>query len=124
MNLKEIITAKNSGFRTKKVEVPEWGVTVSVREPLHINLNRYIKSIRDISENDKLTEREKDIQNIKSEAVLFASVLIDDNGNLLLNDGNLEDLIKSYGPIHTRVLDQSIALTGLLNKPLEEAEKK
>ncbi|OCG71925.1 hypothetical protein A9G43_04005 [Gilliamella sp. Occ3-1] len=123
MNLKQIITAKNSGFRTKTVHVAEWGVEVTIREPLHTDFNRYIKTIKDITDNEKLTDREKDLLNIEAEATLFATVLLDDNGDFVFSN-DIDDLVKSYGPVHTRLVNEAFNLLGLKSEPIKEAEKK
>jgi hypothetical protein len=123
MNLKKIILAKNAGFRTKKIHVSEWNVTVTVREPLHTDFHRYIKSIKDITDNESLTDRERDLLNIKAEATLFSAILMDDNGDLVFLD-DVDDLTQNYGPIHTRLVNEAINLLGLNNEPIAEAEKK
>jgi hypothetical protein len=123
MNLKQIITAKNAGFRTKKIHVSEWNVTVTVREPLHTDFHRYIKSIKDITESKSLTDHEKDALNIKAEATLFSAILLDDNGDLVFCDG-VDDLVENYGPIHTRLVNEAINLLGLSSEPIADAEKK
>ena len=127
MNLKQIITAKNSGFRTKSFEVKEWGATVHVREPLHTDFYRYIKTIEQLKEDKKLSEQEKDLASIKAEARLFATILIDENGDSLFDvsdDTDMADLVKNYGPIHTRIVNKAIELIDLKNDPIKEAEKK
>lgn len=127
MNLKQIITAKNAGFRTQSFEVTEWGVTVTVREPLHTDFYRYIKTIEPLNENEELSDSEKDLIKIKAEARLFATILIDENGDCLFNvsdDADMADLVNSYGPIHTRIVNKSIELIDLKNDPIKEAEKK
>jgi hypothetical protein len=123
MNLKQIITAKNAGFRTKKVQVEEWGVSITIREPLHTDFNRYIKTIKDITDNEKLTDHEKDLLNIKAEATLFATVLLDDNGDFVFSN-DIDDLVKSYGPVHTRLVNEAFEMLGLKKEPIKEAEKK
>lgn len=123
MNLKQIITAKNAGFRTKRVWVEEWGVEVTIREPLHTELNRCSKTINDITDNKKLTEHEKDLVNIKAEATLFATVLLDDNGDFVFSD-DIDDLVKNYGPVHTRLVNEALELMSLKKEPIKEAEKK
>lgn len=127
MNLRQIITAKNAGFRTQSFEVKEWGATVTVREPLHSDFYRYIKAIKQLKENKKLSEYDKDVGSIKAEAILFASILIDENGDCIFNasdDTDMADLVKSYGPVHTRIVNKSIELIDLKNDPIKEAEKK
>lgn len=127
MNLKQIITAKNSGFRTQSIEVKEWGVSVIVREPLHTDFYRYIKTIEQLKEDKNLSEHDKDEGSIKAEVRLFASILIDNNGNCLFNasdDKDMEALISCYGPNHTRIVNKSIELIDLKNDPIKEAKKK
>lgn len=127
MNLKQIITAKNAGFRTQSFNVTEWGITVTVREPLHTDFYRYIKTIELLNENEELSDSEKDLSKITAEARLFATILIDKNGDCIFNvsdDIDMADLVKSYGPIHTRIVNKAIELIDLKNDPIKEAEKK
>ncbi|MCX8585153.1 MULTISPECIES: phage tail assembly chaperone [unclassified Gilliamella] len=125
MNLRKVAIAKNCGYRTTSFTVPEWKSEVFVREPLHLDFARYIKTIESINENKKTSVREKDILKIKAEAELFASVYIDEKGDPVFNkDVDIESLVKNYGPIHTRIVNKSIDLIGLSEKPIEEAEKK
>lgn len=124
MNLRKIITAKNAGFRSKKVHVPEWDVTVVVREPLYSDLNRYIQAMKSNNDNETLSEYEKDTLNLQAEMALFATILLDDNYNLIFDQNDIADLVKHYGPIHTRLTYEAIALIEVGQKPIEEAEKK
>lgn len=125
MNLRDVAIAKNSGFRTKSISIPEWGCEVFVREPLHLDFARYIKTVESINENEKTSDREKDELKIKAEAELFASIYVDEKGDPVFDkDNDIDDLVKNYGPIHTRIVNKSIDLIGLSEKPIEEAEKK
>lgn len=125
MNLKEVAIAKNCGFRTKSVLVPEWGCEIFVREPLHLDFAHYLKTVESINENKTTSDREKDELKIKAEAELFASIYVDEKGDPVFDkDNDIDDLVKNYGPIHTRIVNKSIELIGLSEKPIEEAEKK
>lgn len=123
MSLREIITAKTSGFCTKKIYVREWGTEVTVREPMHIHLLQFSKSIKNIDENNELNDEEKIRGSIEAEATLFASILLDENGDTVF-DNDISDLLNSYGAVHSRVLNESLALMNLDKNPIETAEKK
>lgn len=122
MSLKKIIAAKNSGFRTKTVTVPEWGgITVILREPSVGAWSHWAETLRGIENSENTVD--KHVQRIVAEAKLFASTLCDEKGNVIF-DSEFDDLITNYGPVHSRLLNQALELSGIGNTPIEEAKKK
>lgn len=122
MNLKKLISAKNAGFRTSTITVPEWGgITVVLREPSVGAWSIWAESMRELEAYDdvNLSKRKR----IEAEAILFASTLCDENGNLIF-EGDYDDLITNYGPVHSRLLNQALALSGIGQTPIEDAKKK
>lgn len=74
--------------------------------------------------DDSIKEAEKQL---RAEAVLFMSILLDESGKQVFNDEDEEDLkalLSAYGVVHTRLLNKAIALASLGLAPLVEAEKK
>lgn len=122
MNLKQLA---KTGFRTKEVVVAEWGqAKVIIREPMHINFGQFAKEIKSIEDNKELSDLERNTLSIKAETKLFITILFDNDNKAVFTDADIDDLAKTYGPVHTRLLNQSIELTGLGNDPIKEAEKK
>lgn len=122
MNLKKLISAKNAGFRTSTITVPEWGgITVVLREPSVGAWSIWAESMRELEAYDdvNLSKRKR----IEAEAILFASTLCDENGNLIF-EGDYDDLITNYGPVHSRLLNQALELSGIGQTPIEDAKKK
>ncbi|QIQ21020.1 phage tail assembly chaperone [Zophobihabitans entericus] len=121
MNLKKLITAKNAGFRTKTVTVPEWGgISVVLREPSVGAWSAWAETLRSL---DVFEAEDKSLQRVAAEAKLFASTLCDDKGNLIFED-EVDDLITNYGPVHSRLLNQALELSGIGQTPIEDAKKK
>lgn len=122
MNLKKLIAAKNAGFHTKKITVPEWGgITVLIREPSVKAWTQWAETIRALQECKN--SEEKNRQRIEAEAKLFASTLCDEEGNVIFED-NYDDLITNYGPIHSRLLNQALELSDISDDPIHDAKKK
>lgn len=122
MDLKKLISAKNSGFRTSTITVPEWGgITVVLREPSVGAWSIWAETLRQIEESDDLDYKQS--KRLAAEVILFASTLCDENGNLIF-DGDYDDLITNYGPIHSRLLNQALELSGIGQTPIEDAKKK
>lgn len=121
MNLKKLITAKNAGFRTKTVTVPEWGgISVVLREPSVGAWSAWAETLRSLETEE---DTDKNRQRVEAEATLFASTLCDEKGSLVF-EGDVSDLIANYGPIHSRLLNQALELAGIGNTPIEDAKKK
>lgn len=122
MNLKKLISAKNAGFRTSTITVPEWGgITVVLREPSVGAWSIWAESMRELEGSDdaNLSKHKR----LEAEAILFASTLCDENGNLIF-EGDYDDLITNYGPVHSRLLNQALELSGIGQTPIEDAKKK
>ncbi|WP_392552967.1 phage tail assembly chaperone [Orbus wheelerorum] len=121
-NLKKLISAKNAGFRTTTLTVPEWGgITVVLREPSVGAWSIWAETLRQIEDNNDADDKHS--KRIEAEAILFASTLCDEKGNIIF-DGEYDDLIANYGPVHSRLLNQALELSGMGKTPIEDAKKK
>lgn len=125
-DLKALVSAPQSGFRTKIVPVKEWeGAKVVLREPSPEGWGRWreIMTPPDPKEGEqpvKLSISEETQRNIRADAVMFIDVLLDEERQPVFALSELEDVIAFYGPVHARLLKQAMDLT---TSP-EEAEKK
>lgn len=60
------------------------------------------------------------ISNTMADVVLFVDVLLDEAGVRVFSDKDADTLICSYGPVHSRLLRQTLALS---KSDIEDAEK-
>lgn len=115
-SLRDLALATSSGFRSKVVEVPEWnGVKVMLREP---SGEAWVK-FREImtpaeteegQESHKLSIQDEYLRNKQADVVMFIDVLLDENGARVFNQGDEQTVSEIYGPVHSRLLSQAIAL--------------
>jgi hypothetical protein len=114
--LRALALAASSGFRSKVIEVPEWNdAKVMLREP---SGEAWVK-FREITmpyesgdgqEPPKLTMQEEFLRNKKADVVMFIDVLLDENGDRVFGDGDVDAVSEIYGPVHTRLLNQAFQL--------------
>lgn len=115
--------ALKNGFRTKKITVPEWDdATIIIREPSSVDWFYFQEQMPEKKEGVKGTLDDLS-QGVRAEAQMFAHCILDEDGERIFSDDELEELIVAYGPIHTRIMNQAIRLAGMVN-PVEDAEKK
>ncbi|MBB1583225.1 phage tail assembly chaperone [Serratia sp. OS31] len=125
-NLKALVSAPQSGFRTKTVQVEEWeGAKVVLREPSPEGWGRWreIMTPPEPEEGEqpvKLSISQETQRNIRADAVMFIDVLLDEDRHPVFALSELEDVTAFYGPVHARLLKQAM---NLATTP-EEAEKK
>lgn len=115
-SLRDLALATSSGFRSKVVEVPEWnGAKVMLREP---SGEAWVK-FREIMTPDeteegqephKLSIQDEYLRNKQADVVMFIDVLLDENGARVFNQGDEHTVSEIYGPVHSRLLSQAIAL--------------
>lgn len=115
-SLRDLALAASSGFRSKIVEVPEWnGAKVILREP---SGEAWVK-FREImapaeaeegQEPQKLSIQDEYLRNKQADVVMFIDVLLDENGEQVFNQGDEQTVSEIYGPVHSRLLSQAIAL--------------
>jgi len=113
-SLRDLALAPLSGFRSKDVEVPEWGRTVTIREPSAQAWLEWRQSINPAltegEEPKKLTPAQEANRNLQSDVFLFIDILLDEEKKPVFT---LEDkaLVASiYGPVHARLLNKALAL--------------
>lgn len=126
LNLKALASAPMAGFRTKSVTVDEWeGATVLLREPSPAGWGRW----REVMEPEEPKEGAKPVElsitqqtqrNIRADAVMFIDVLLDENQQPVFTHEDLDKVVGFYGPVHSRLLKQALALP----TSMEDAEKK
>lgn len=126
-SLRELALAPLSGFRKKEVFVPDWGVTVTVREPSAAGWLewRQLFELPDDEgdqpnpdteqENSKeaalpLTAAQQANRNLKSDVILFIDILLDEDLKPVFTLADKEKVEAIYGPVHSRLLRQALDL--------------
>ncbi|WP_145537572.1 phage tail assembly chaperone [Yersinia alsatica] len=123
-DLRALATAPLAGFRHETVTVPEWGgAVVILREP---SAPAWMRSISYIKNTEGDQQEEPDIEakitsNAMADVLLFVDVLLDEKGVRVFNDDDVDTVVGSYGPVHSRLLRQAMALS---KNDIEAAEKK
>lgn len=126
LDLKALVSAPMAGFRTKLVEVAEWGgVKVVLREPSAGGWGRLSEFLepeepKEGEESAKLSISEQTLRNTRGDAVMFIDVLLDEDLQPVFKPEDLDKVVGFYGPVHSRLLKQALALQTLP----EDAEKK
>ncbi|CNE63420.1 Phage tail assembly chaperone [Yersinia rohdei] len=127
-DLRALATAPLAGFRHETVTVPEWdGAVVILREPSAPAWMRsisYIKNNEGDEQGGEQTEPDIEariISNAMADVLLFVDVLLDEKGVRVFNDDDVNTVVGSYGPVHSRLLRQAMALS---KNDIEAAEKK
>jgi len=112
LNKEQILTAK---LKTKKVDVPEWGGTVLIREP--DGLER--------ADFELLSTKAGTDDNIIREIRGFcaAKCLIDEKGNRLFNDDEIKSLNKTSANALDRIIDAYRNMALIDNDDIEQAAK-
>lgn len=124
MSLKDKAIQKNAGFRQKNIVIPEWeDARAIIREP---SVHAWLIWQETLSEvNDNLPKVDIRKSHIKADAYLLASSLLEENGDLVFeSEKDIDDLIKAYGPVHSRILKQALDLSDIGKAPIESAKKK
>jgi hypothetical protein len=115
-SIRDLALASSSGFRSKMIEVPEWGdIKIILREPSAESWVKFREIMNPLenegSENkNKLTIQEEFIRNKKADVVMFIDVLLDENGDRVFNDEDESAVFDVYGPVHSRLLSQALEL--------------
>ena len=115
-SLRNMALTASKAYRTKPgVSVPEWdGVKVTLREPsgdAWVKFREIVNpQIPEGEEPPQLTESQKFLRNKEADVVLFIDVLLDENGERVFTDDDLEQVSKIYGPVHSRLLGQALGL--------------
>ncbi|MBE0153257.1 phage tail protein [Serratia fonticola] len=126
LDLKALVSAPMAGFRTKTVEVDEWGgVKVVLREPSAGGWGQLSELLapeepKEGGEPARLSILEQTLRNTRGDAVMFIDVLLDEDLQPVFKPEDLDKVVGFYGPVHSRLLKQALALQTLP----EDAEKK
>lgn len=109
-NIKALALAPMAGFRKKEVSVPEWGgEKVIVREPSAEGWIRW-QSLTKTEGADNLTDAEKVRRDLRADASLFIDVLLGPDLQPVFTVDESEEVERIYGPVHSRLLKQALAL--------------
>lgn len=110
-------------LKTEDVEVPEWGVTVRVREMTGSERGLFEKTISKVSTRpDGSTNVEMDAQNIRVQ--LCAMTMVDEEGNRLFGDMELKALGGKSAKAIQRVFDVASRLSGISDDSVEDEMEK
>ena len=104
-------------LKTEDVEVPEWGGTVRVRALTGTQRDAYQFSIVHIESGKPIT----DMSNVS--AKLIAASLIDEQGNLLFSDAEVQALGQKSAGALQRVFEVASRLSGLSKEDIKELAK-
>ena len=110
-------------LKNEDVEVPEWGVTVRVREMTGAERGKFEKAISKVSTApDGSTNVEMDAQNMRVQ--LCAMTIIDEEGKRLFSDNELGLLGAKSAKAIQRVFDVAARLSGISDESVEEEMEK
>ena len=110
-------------LKTEDVEVPEWGVTVRVREMTGSERGLFEKTISKVSTRpDGTTNVEMDAQNIRVQ--LCAMTMVDEEGKRLFGDTELKALGGKSAKAIQRVFDVASRLSGISDDSVEDEMEK
>ncbi|MCU1787519.1 phage tail protein [Pectobacterium polaris] len=108
-SIKSLALAPGSGFLTKAIAVPEWeGVKVILREPSAEAWLRWQDAVKTDDDGESLSVSERARHNLHADATLFVDILRDEDGEPVFSVDDIEDVEKIYGPVHSRLLRQSL----------------
>jgi hypothetical protein len=108
MGIKETILAANDRA-TAEVDVPEWGMKVTIRA-------------FSASERDSLgLQMMKSKENIRAKTA--ALIIVDENGNRIFNDAEVEALGKKSAKALDRIFDAHLKLEQFTEEEAKEFEK-
>lgn len=110
-NIRNLALATMSGFRHKTVDVPEWeGATVVLREPSAEAWLRWQEIVKAKDDETPLSVAERARRNLEADVELFIDVLCDTGLQPVFSEDDREQVIAVYGPVHARLLRQSLEL--------------
>ena len=110
-NIRNLALATMSGFRHKTVDVPEWeGATVVLREHSAEAWLRWQEIVKAREDDTSPSVAERARRNLEADVELFIDVLCDTGLQPVFSEGDREQVIAVYGPVHARLLRQSLEL--------------
>ncbi|EEW8464770.1 phage tail assembly chaperone [Escherichia coli] len=110
-NIRNLALATMSGFRHKTVDVPEWeGATVVLREPSAEAWLRWQEIVKAREDDTSPSVAERARRNLEADVELFIDVLCDTGLQPVFSADDREQVIAVYGPVHARLLRQSLEL--------------
>ena len=105
------------------MNVAEWENTVvMLREPSSPAWMKWREIIHHDNAEDEhsLSDIEIAQRNLRADVVMFIDVLRDENGDVVFDESDINDVMAIYGPVHSRLLKQALDLT----ISVDDAEKK
>lgn len=122
MSIRDLALSAKSGFRIKKIVVPEWdNAAVTIREPSAKAWLEWQEIIypEGVNSDEKLSAAETAHRNMRADVVLFIDILYE--GDKQVFDKEDTELVTGiYGPVHARIVKQALNLS----LTPDEAEKK
>ncbi|TBN95991.1 phage tail protein [Salmonella enterica subsp. salamae serovar 13,22:z:-] len=110
-NIRNLALATMSGFRHKTVDVPEWeGATVVLREPSAEAWLRWQEIVKSGNDDTPLSVAERSRRNLAADVELFIDILCDAGLKPVFSAEDREQVLAVYGPVHARLLRQSLDL--------------
>lgn len=103
------------------VEVPEWGGAVLVRGLTGSERDAFEQDIVQMRRNGKAMTTEIDMHNIR--AKLCVRCMVDEDGERLFSDADMEALGRKSAQALQRVFDVAQRLSGLTSEDVEELAK-
>lgn len=114
-----ILTAVD--LQQEEVQVPEWGGAVMVRGLSGTDRDAFEQDIVRMKRSGKSTTTEMDLHNVR--AKLCVRCIVDENGERLFDDADMEALGRKSATALQRVFDAAQRLSGLSDQDVEELAK-
>lgn len=112
LTAEEILSAK---LKVKKINIPEWGGEILLREPTGYERAEY---------EEMLTKSDNDIELRKLRGICASRCLVDEKGNRLFTDDQIEQLNKTSADALDRVLKSYDIMSQIKDDDITETAKK
>lgn len=108
-------------LQQETVAVPEWGGEVMVRGLTGTERDAFEQDIVQLKRDGKRTSTEMDLHNVR--AKLCVRCIVDENGERLFGDVDMEALGRKSATALSRVFEAAQRLSGLSDQDVEELAK-
>ncbi|WP_272582911.1 phage tail assembly chaperone [Providencia sp. PROV261] len=110
-NLRDLALSAERSFRTKEIVIPEWDdAEVIIREP-SIKARMDHQALLDSAGEKELSAIEQTELNLKADVILLIDVLLDKDKEPVFKLSDSDEVFKTYGPVHSRILNAAFELT-------------
>jgi hypothetical protein len=116
LSREDILLAED--LKKERVEIPEWGGYVYVSTMTGLARDKYESSLLAKDEEGKHVQ---DLKNMR--AKLVCATVVDDQGNLLLNEEDVEAIGGKNAAVLDRITEASSKLNAVTDEDLEEIAK-